>query len=175
MKIMKKKEKDILVYSPADGKIVDIKKVPDETFSQEMIGKGIAIKINSPYIYSPIKGKVEAAFRTGHAYGIKTKYGPSILLHIGVDTVALNGEGFLRLIMQGEKVKPKSKLARVNWEILKKAKSSETLVIATNDSMEGYEIEMVAKIGQKVTKDDVLFKIIEKKEKDKKEEKKDGN
>lgn len=158
---MEKKEKDIFVYAPADGKIVDIKKVPDETFSQDMIGKGIAIKIDSPYIYSPIKGRVEAAFRTGHAYGIKSKYGPSILVHIGVDTVALNGEGFLKLVVQGQKIKPKNKLARVDWDVLKKAKSSEVIIIATNDSMMGYDVKMVAKIGDKVTKESVIFEIVE--------------
>ncbi|HEH6741876.1 TPA: PTS transporter subunit EIIC, partial [Clostridioides difficile] len=79
--------------SPAKGKIVALENVPDETFSKKMLGDGFAIDIIDGKIVSPISGKLETVFSSGHAFGIKGTNG-EVLIHVGIDTVELNGDGF---------------------------------------------------------------------------------
>ncbi|HBG3949053.1 TPA: PTS glucose transporter subunit IIA, partial [Clostridioides difficile] len=90
--------------SPAKGKIVALENVPDETFSKKMLGDGFAIDIIDGKIVSPISGKLETVFSSGHAFGIKGTNG-EVLIHVGIDTVALNGDGFDVAVKQGDMVK----------------------------------------------------------------------
>lgn len=93
-----------------DGKVVPIEEVPDELFSKKMIGNGCAICPTSETVYSPINGKLVEVAETKHAYYIESEEGIKILIHIGLDTLLLNGEGFStsveknRLVTQGEKL-----------------------------------------------------------------------
>ncbi|HBF7284777.1 TPA: PTS glucose transporter subunit IIA [Clostridioides difficile] len=87
--------------SPAKGKIVALENVPDETFSKKMLGDGFAIDIIDGKIVSPISGKLETVFSSGHAFGIKGTNG-EVLIHVGIDTVALNGDGFDVAVKQGD-------------------------------------------------------------------------
>lgn len=84
---------DEYFVSPAKGKIIALEEVPDKTFSQKLLGDGFAIDITDGKIIAPISGKLETVFPSGHAFGIKGANG-EVLLHIGIDTVSLNGEGF---------------------------------------------------------------------------------
>ncbi|HEK9060845.1 TPA: PTS glucose transporter subunit IIA, partial [Clostridioides difficile] len=90
--------------SPAKGKIVALENVPDETFSKKMLGDGFAIDIIDGKIVSPISGKLETVVSSGHAFGIKGTNG-EVLIHVGIDTVALNGDGFDVAVKQGDMVK----------------------------------------------------------------------
>ncbi|EQI47748.1 PTS system, sucrose-specific IIABC component, partial [Clostridioides difficile Y202] len=90
--------------SPAKGKIVALENVPDETFSKKMLGDGFAIDIIDGKIVSPISGKLETVVSSGHAFGIKGTNG-EVLIHVGIDTVALNGDGFDIAVKQGDMVK----------------------------------------------------------------------
>ncbi|HIP52329.1 MAG TPA: PTS glucose transporter subunit IIA [Campylobacterales bacterium] len=90
------------LVSPADGDIVDLTKVPDEVFSEKMAGDGIAIIPRSNTFVAPVAGTITKIFSTNHAFSIKTKSGLEVLVHIGLDTVALNGEGFKRLAKEGD-------------------------------------------------------------------------
>ena len=98
------KAKKQVVISPADGDVVNLSAVPDEVFSQKMAGDGIAIVPRSNTFVAPVSGTITKVFSTNHAFSIKTKSGLEVLVHIGLDTVALNGEGFKRLAEEGESV-----------------------------------------------------------------------
>jgi len=98
------KAKKQMVLSPADGDVVELSEVPDEVFSQKMAGEGIAIIPRSDTFVAPVTGTITKIFSTNHAFSIKTKTGLEVMVHIGLDTVALNGEGFKRLAQEGDKV-----------------------------------------------------------------------
>ncbi|GAU78589.1 PTS glucose transporter subunit IIA [Fusibacter sp. 3D3] len=95
-----KKSKSILIKMPFEGDVVDLKTVPDQVFSQKMIGDGFAIlpKAGIHTVCSPCDGQLIQIFPTNHAIGIKSDEGIEMLIHIGIDTVELKGEGFERLL-----------------------------------------------------------------------------
>ena len=98
------KAKKQIVISPADGDVVELSEVPDEVFSEKMAGDGIAIFPRSNTFVAPVSGTITKIFSTNHAFSIKTKLGLEVLVHIGLDTVGLNGEGFKRLAKEGDTV-----------------------------------------------------------------------
>ena len=98
------KAKKQIVISPADGDVVELSEVPDEVFSEKMAGDGIAIFPRSNTFVAPVSGIITKIFSTNHAFSIKTKSGLEVLVHIGLDTVALNGDGFKRLAKEGDTV-----------------------------------------------------------------------
>jgi glucose-specific phosphotransferase system IIA component len=95
------KAKKHKVVSPVDGDIIDLTDVPDEVFSTKLAGEGIAIMPRSNTFVAPVSGVISKIFSTNHAFSIRTKDGLDVLVHIGLDTVELNGEGFKRLAQEG--------------------------------------------------------------------------
>lgn len=93
------------LYSPLNGTVVDLAAVSDPVFSSGAMGQGLAIKPEDNTLYSPVDGKVEIVFETGHAYAITSTQGAEILLHIGIDTVSMAGDGFASLVTAGQMVK----------------------------------------------------------------------
>lgn len=121
------------VISPIEGTIVDLSKVPDQVFSQKMVGDGFAIVPASGEIVSPVDGVITTIFPTKHAIGITSKSNLEILIHIGVDTVSLNGEGFEAFVETGDEVKAGTKLLQVNFDEIKdKVPSIISPVVFTN-------------------------------------------
>jgi len=98
------KSKKQIVVSPACGDVVELSAVPDEVFSQKLAGDGIAIMPSSNTFVAPVSGVVTKIFSTNHAFSIRTKDDLEVLVHIGLDTVELKGEGFKRLVEEGDKV-----------------------------------------------------------------------
>ncbi len=146
------KNKKATIKAPLSGELVSIENVPDEAFAQKMIGDGIAIKPDAPYLVSPVEGKVIQKFSTNHALGIKTKEGLEILLHMGIDTVDLKGQGFEPLIEEGEEVLVGQRLLKIDWNfIAEKAPSTISPIVITNmeivEKME-YLAEGYIKTGQ---------------------------
>jgi PTS system glucose-specific IIA component len=128
-----KKETVVHITAPLNGKVVDITEVPDPVFSQKMMGEGVAIEPTDGHVVSPIDGEVVSLFPTKHAIGLKTKSGLELLIHIGLETVNLNGEGFEGHVQAGDKVKRGDKLISFDLEFIKeKAKSTITPIIITN-------------------------------------------
>lgn len=115
----KKAEKDV-VYSPAKGILNKLDVLEDGVFSEKMLGDGFVVTETNGMIYSPISGELKTLFATKHAYGIKTKSGLEVLVHIGIDTVSLNGEGFTTDLTQGQMVKKGQLLAKVDLELINK-------------------------------------------------------
>lgn len=128
-----KKTNNDLFVSPLSGKILDLKEVPDQVFSKKMIGEGFAIEPVSGDVVSPVNGKVMTIFPTKHAICIIADNGQEVLIHFGIDTVKLKGQGFQLLIKEGQRVKIKQPILRVDLEIIKtKISSIITPIIFTN-------------------------------------------
>lgn len=127
------KKKEVKIAAPVNGKLISIKDVPDVTFSEEMVGKGVAIIPEGNEIYSPVEGKITTVFMTGHAVGITTKEGIDLLIHVGMDTVNLKGEGFEVKVKDGKSIKQGDLLLVVDCDKLKeKGYRLETPVIICN-------------------------------------------
>lgn len=94
-----------IISSPAKGEAVPLTEVPDPTFAEGMLGQGVAIRLNDHNIYAPVSGRVASIFHTKHAIGLKSKDGAEILIHIGLDTVQLNGKYFTAKVQEGQEVK----------------------------------------------------------------------
>lgn len=125
------------VVSPVDGEAKELSHVNDGVFSEGMLGKGIVIDIPSGAktvtFMAPMTGELVAAFPTGHAYGIKNKFGVEILLHIGIDTVNLNGKGFKSHVRQGQTVRVGQPLVDVDVESVRKhAPSADAIIVVTS-------------------------------------------
>lgn len=119
--------------SPLEGKIVELQDVPDQVFSQKLMGDGFAVEPSNGEVVSPVDGTVETFFPTKHAIGIVSDSGREILIHFGIDTVNLKGEGFTALVKQGDKVKAGQPLLLVDLDQVKgRVPSIITPVIFTN-------------------------------------------
>ncbi|CAA6814724.1 MAG: PTS system, glucose-specific IIA component [uncultured Sulfurovum sp.] len=128
------KAKKQIIVSPADGDVVDLAQVPDEVFSGKMAGEGVAILPRSNTFVAPVAGTITKIFSTNHAFSIKTKSGLEVLVHIGLDTVALNGEGFKRLVKEGDTVSVGKPIISANLEfILSKAKEIITPIVVNHE------------------------------------------
>ncbi|MGO0904330.1 glucose PTS transporter subunit IIA [Clostridioides difficile] len=137
--------------SPAQGEIVALENVPDETFSKKMLGDGFAIDIVDGKIVAPISGKLETVFPSGHAFGIKGTNG-DVLIHVGVDTVALNGDGFDVAVKQGDMVKQGDVLVNADLKrIHELGKSTLTMVLFTDGKkINILDINKEVEIGEKI-------------------------
>ncbi len=142
------------VCSVADGKLIDITTVPDPTFAEKMMGDGFAVEPANGTICSPIDGEVALVFPTGHAFGVKADDGLEVLVHIGIDTVNLNGKGFEKLVKQGDKVCAGDPCVKINLNTIKEAGYPvTTMVIFTggfDGTTEGLPYNTDVKAGQSV-------------------------
>nr|WP_265336111.1 PTS glucose transporter subunit IIA [Roseburia inulinivorans] len=118
---MKKKDKGIEIGAPVKGKAVPISQVSDPTFGEEILGKGVAIQPEDGKIYAPADGTIEMLFDTKHAVSMTTTEGVELLVHIGLDTVALKGEHFTAHKGNGDAVKKGDLLISVDLEAVKAA------------------------------------------------------
>ena len=119
----------------SSGEVVELSTVSDKAFASEALGKGYALipDINSQDVLSPTTGEVTVVFPTKHAYGIKTKEGVEVLVHIGIDTVNLEGEGFESFVEVGDQINVGDKLATVDYQLLdSKGFDSTIMVVVTN-------------------------------------------
>ena len=145
------------MVSPVNGKMIRLRDVPDQVFASEMMGPGVAFISNDGNICSPCDGELMTVFPTKHAIGIKAENGAEILIHFGIDTVTLKGEGFKR-VAAGNQVKVGDKLVEYDLEFIKsKVPSVKTPVIINNmDMIE--KIDVVAK-GKDVKVGDLLMRV----------------
>lgn len=115
------KKKGIVIAAPMSGKCVRIQEVSDPTFGEEILGKGVAIIPTDGKVYSPADGTITTIFPTGHAVGMTTEDGAELLIHVGLDTVALKGDGFRIIGKEEEKVKKGDLLIEADLEKIKAA------------------------------------------------------
>ncbi|MFV0289210.1 MAG: PTS glucose transporter subunit IIA [Mycoplasmatales bacterium] len=154
-KILGKKEIEFLM--PLKGEIVDLTETPDEVFSTKMMGDGFAIKpAKDKQVCAPLAGEIVSIFPTNHALGLKTEEGIEILIHVGLDTVNLKGEGFTAHVKAGDKVQAGDLLLEVDFDNIEpKVPSIITPVIFT--AIDGYKFEVVK--GNKELKEKNVVKI----------------
>lgn len=126
--------------SPMSGHCYEISEIDDQVFASKAMGEGIAIDLNDGKVVAPFSGIISVAFPTKHAYGIKCDNGKEILIHIGMDTVELNGEGFTSYVKVGDRVKQNDLIAKVEIEVIKaKGKSLISPIVFTD----GTKIEVL--------------------------------
>jgi glucose-specific phosphotransferase system IIA component len=119
--------------SPTEGKLKSVTSVIDEVFASKALGDGFAIEPKQGVVYSPIVGVVSMIFPTLHAIGIRANNGAEILIHVGIDTVKLNGKGFKTFVREGQKIKIGDKLLEFDIEEIKdKVPSTDVIVIFTS-------------------------------------------
>ncbi|ADQ13640.1 PTS sugar transporter subunit IIA [Halanaerobium hydrogeniformans] len=150
------KQKEIYINAPFKGEIIQLQDVADQAFAQKMLGDGFAIIPEENILQSPVSGEIIQIFPTGHALGIKTKNDLEVLVHIGIDTVELAGQGFKKLVKQGEKVEVGRALIEFDLDYIKEnSPSIATPVIITNmEKVKNMELLKTASVraGEKVLK-----------------------
>ena len=160
-KLFQKKKKTMDVYAVATGELIELANVSDEMFSQKFMGEGFAILPSSGEITSPIEAVVMSVFPTKHAITLQTSDGLECLIHMGIDTVELNGDPFTIHVKEGDKVSPNTKLATIDLDKLKSAnKHTDMIVVFPNyaekiESMSVNTLKQVSfseKIGEFVSK-----------------------
>lgn len=114
-------DKEIIIDSPLNGKVIELSKVNDSTFSNEILGKGVAIIPEEGVVYAPFDGKIDVFFQTGHAIGLVNNEGTEALIHVGIDTVNLNGEFFHPQKQSGDEIKKGEVLLKFDIDKIKDA------------------------------------------------------
>ncbi|GAB0216183.1 glucose-specific PTS transporter subunit IIBC [Staphylococcus pseudintermedius] len=145
--------RSVTIVAPCDGEVIPLSEVPDQVFSGGMMGDGVGFIPRQSEIVAPFHGKVKALFPTKHAIGIESTDGVELLIHIGIDTVKLNGEGFESFVKVGDEVAEGQLLMKVDLEYLQQhAPSIVTPMIVTNLGERQIEVEDVKKVekGQRV-------------------------
>ncbi|HAR6521649.1 TPA: PTS transporter subunit EIIC [Staphylococcus pseudintermedius] len=145
--------RSVTIVAPCDGEVIPLSEVPDQVFSGGMMGDGVGFIPRQSEIVAPFHGKVKALFPTKHAMGIESTDGVELLIHIGIDTVKLNGEGFESFVKVGDEVAEGQLLMKVDLEYLQQhAPSIVTPMIVTNLGERQIEVEDVKEVekGQRV-------------------------
>ncbi|ASS39974.1 MULTISPECIES: PTS sugar transporter subunit IIA [Fusobacterium] len=155
--IFKKKEKIVVtIYSPVNGKVIELKEVPDEAFAQKMVGDGCAIEPDKGVICSPIEGQLMNIFPTNHAIIFETIDGLEMIVHFGIDTVKLDGKGFQKLREPGP-IKVGDEIVKYNLDEIKDGVPSTKSPIIINNMEKVEKIEVlslgkIVKIGEPIMK-----------------------
>lgn len=133
----------VTIVSPMTGILEELSKAPDEGFAQKMMGDGVVITPSEPVVVAPADGQVSFVFDTGHAMGIVTKEGQELLIHVGIDTVRLEGKGFEVLVQEGDPIQKGQVLMKLDLEYLKKHAPSLVSPILCTNLEEGQVVRML--------------------------------
>ena len=145
------------IQTPIVGDVVALADVNDPVFSSGAMGQGIAVKPSQGVVYAPADAEVSIAFATGHAYGLKTANGAEILIHVGIDTVTMNGEGFEQKIAQGDKVKAGDILGTFDSNKIAAAGLDDTTMVIVTNTADYASVTPVA--SGSVVKGDAIIEV----------------
>lgn len=130
---MFKRKKENIVYATQTGQVLPIEEISDSVFAQKALGDGVFIKPVNEKVYAPIAGRLKVVSDSKHAYGIVGQDGIELLVHVGIDSVDLDGEGFTTYVKTGDKVKAGALLCEIDFHVFEKANiSTETAIVITN-------------------------------------------
>ena len=151
-KLFGKKEEqvqELVLNSYMKGKVVDITEVPDPVFAQKMMGDGFAVEPGNGNIVSPVSGTVSSIFPTKHALGLVTEAGLEVLVHIGLDTVSLEGKPFEVKVSEGQTVAAGDLLVEADLDAIRAAgRETSTIVVFTNaDAIKSVKVEHTGKLA----------------------------
>ncbi len=135
---------DEKLRSPIVGEVVALSEVNDPVFSSGVMGRGIAVKPSKGVVYAPADAEIAIAFPTGHAYGLKTDNGAEILIHVGIDTVSLNGEGFEAKVSQGDRVRAGDIIGTFDSEVIAANGLDDTTMVIITNTMDYAEVTPIA-------------------------------
>ena len=135
---------DEKLRSPIVGEVVALSEVNDPVFSSGVMGQGIAVKPSKGVVYAPADAEIAIAFPTGHAYGLKTDNGAEILIHVGIDTVSLNGEGFEAKVSQGDRVRAGDIIGTFDSEVIAANGLDDTTMVIITNTMDYAEVTPIA-------------------------------
>ncbi|WP_245976819.1 PTS system trehalose-specific EIIBC component [Oceanobacillus arenosus] len=153
--------KEEIIVAPLNGQVIRLEDVPDPTFAEKMIGDGLAIMPTDGKVVAPIDGEIVQLFPTKHAIGLQGRSGIEVLIHIGLETVALGGEGFEAHVKQGDHVKVGDPLITFDLDFIKeKAASHVTPIIITNGN--DFEVNNKTDEQEVVAGKSAIFQVIEK-------------
>lgn len=113
------KKKDLSLYAPMTGQMIEVNSIPDEVFASQMLGETVAFIPQDDYICAPCDGKITMIAHTFHAFGMVSDMGVEILIHIGLETVHFHGKGFEILVHEGERVKKGQMIMRIDRQFFK--------------------------------------------------------
>lgn len=150
----------ILIRSPLIGKYVPLEKVPDQAFSSKVLGEGVAIEPDDPYVYAPANGKVVFIYPTKHAIGFLCDNGVSLLIHLGIDTVELKGKGFEALVNQGDVVSLGTRLIKMDLNFLTANSKSMISPVLISDLDPNKRVEIVA--DEHIEYNESIIKLVNK-------------
>ena len=145
------------IQTPIVGDVVALENVDDPVFSSGAMGQGIAVKPSQGVVYAPADAEVSIAFATGHAYGLKTANGAEILVHVGIDTVTMNGEGFEQKVAQGDKVKAGDVLGTFDSNKIAAAGLDDTTMVIVTNTADYASVTPVA--SGSVVKGDAIIEV----------------
>ena len=145
------------IQTPIVGDVVALENVNDPVFSSGAMGQGIAVKPSQGVVYAPADAEVSIAFATGHAYGLKTANGAEILIHVGIDTVTMNGEGFEQKVAQGDKVKAGDVLGTFDSSKIAAAGLDDTTMVIVTNTADYASVTPVA--SGSVVKGDAIIEV----------------
>ena len=148
---------DETIQTPIVGDVVALSDVNDPVFSSGAMGQGIAVKPSQDVVYAPADAEVTIVFPTGHAYGLKTANGAEILIHVGIDTVSMNGEGFDQKVAQGDKVKAGDVLGIFDSNKIAAAGLDDTTMVIVTNTADYASVAPVA--TGSVAKGDALIEV----------------
>ncbi|MDO4259578.1 MAG: sucrose-specific PTS transporter subunit IIBC [Actinomycetaceae bacterium] len=144
VEIPEEAKSDLSVTAPLFGEIVPLDQVKDETFASGMLGPGVAIEPAGGVVVSPVDGKIKVAFPTGHAYGITSASGVQVLIHIGMDTVKLEGKGFTPRVNAGDEVRRGDILCEVDWDVIREAGYSTITPVVVSNKKKFGDVDVIA-------------------------------
>lgn len=150
----------VTIYSPVAGEVCSLRNLPDDTFAKEMVGKGVAIIPNDTTIYAPVDGIISAIFPTKHAIGITSNEGVEILIHIGINTVNLNGQYFTSTIQVGQKIQVGQELLTFDKEGIKKENYNCDVIVVVTNAKQYLDIFPNTKLITTKVKDELISVIM---------------